>query len=63
MNNDCLSSCDGVANGDYPSCIDCDVYLTCSNGIKYDNRPCPASLHWDHVNKRCDYPSTANCKC
>ena len=53
----CVSSCAGVANGDYQSCNGCNVYVTCSNGIKYDNRPCPASLVWDDFEKRCEYTS------
>ena len=34
------------------------MFLTCSNGIKHDNRPCPADLVWDDVMKRCEYVST-----
>ena len=43
----CVADCAGVSNGDYQSCVGCHVYATCSNGRKYDNRPCPANLVWD----------------
>ena len=63
MNYDCLTSCDGVSDGDYASCIDCDVFLTCLDGVKYDNMPCPGDLHWNHKKLKCDKRNKANCKC
>ena len=57
-NGNCVSSCVGVANGDYQSCLGCNVYATCSNEILYDNRPCPADLVWDDNKKRCEYTSS-----
>ena len=56
--HECVSSCEGRSNGDYHSCISCHVYATCSNGILYDNRPCPANLVWDDSKKRCEYTSS-----
>ncbi len=51
----CVSSCTGVLNGDYQSCQGCHVYVTCSNGIAYDGRNCPAGLLWDDNIRRCEY--------
>ena len=53
----CISSCKGMPNGDYQSCIGCHVYVTCSNGLTYDNRKCPADLVWDDNKKLCDWTS------
>ena len=47
-----------MSDGDYQSCLSCDVYLTCSNGLTYDNRPCPADLVWDDNLKRCEWTSS-----
>ncbi|KAI0236321.1 hypothetical protein LSAT2_013114, partial [Lamellibrachia satsuma] len=52
IGSNCVADCAGVNNGDYQSCIGCHVYVTCSNGIKYNNRPCPANLVWDDNVKR-----------
>ncbi len=56
-NHTCVSSCLGVANGDYHSCRGCHFYATCSNEIIYDNRRCPSNLVWDDILKRCEYTS------
>ena len=54
----CITSCNGRSNGDYQSCIGCDVYATCSNGYLYDERPCaPGGLVWDDNVKRCEWES------
>ncbi len=56
----CITSCEGLPNGDYQSCNGCTIYATCSNEILYDGRPCaPATppLVWDDNLKRCDYDS------
>ena len=55
----CVADCSGIASGDYQSCLGCGVYLTCSNGIAYDNRACPTGLVWDDNHKYCDYESTS----
>ena len=54
---ECVSSCDGVPDGDFQSCLGCDVYATCSNELLYDERPCPANLVWDDHVKKCQYES------
>ncbi|KAJ8316378.1 hypothetical protein KUTeg_006392 [Tegillarca granosa] len=53
-----LLDCQGQPNGDYKSCKGCTVYLTCSNGITYDNRPCPSGLKWDDSIKQCTFAAT-----
>ena len=43
--------------GDYQSCLGCNVYLTCDNtGRKFDNRPCAEMEEWDDNVKRCVPP-------
>lgn len=54
----CVKDCQGQPNGDYKSCKGCTVYLTCSNGITYDNRPCPSGLKWDDSIKQCTFAAT-----
>eukprot|EP01083_Nonionella_stella_P165793 552595_1 len=58
----CITNCTGESDGDYQSCIGCNVYATCSNDVIYDNRPCPAGLFWDDSSKRCEWTSTT-CPC
>ena len=57
-NGTCITSCTGLPNGDYQSCLGCHVYASCSNGVMYDGRPCPAGLVWDDNVKRCEWTST-----
>lgn len=59
--NTCVSSCAGVASGDYQSCRGCDVFVTCDNGVMTDSRPCPPKLVWNDISKRCEQYSTT-CK-
>ena len=54
---ECVSDCTGKDDGDYQSCTNCNTYVTCSNGITYADRPCPANLVWDDNLKRCEYES------
>lgn len=53
----CITTCQGMADGDYQSCQGCMYYATCSNGILYDERPCPSDLVWDDNLKRCEWTS------
>ncbi|XP_067665935.1 probable endochitinase [Haliotis asinina] len=48
----CVNSCTGVNDGDYQHCTDCNKFVSCSNGIRYD-MPCAAFLLWDDVLKEC----------
>jgi len=57
-NSVCISSCKGMAAGNYQSCHGCSVYATCANGVLYDHRPCPAGLVWDDSYKLCNYVSS-----
>ncbi|WAR04109.1 hypothetical protein MAR_019478 [Mya arenaria] len=56
----CVSSCRGVANGDYPSCTGCNFFTTCSNGAIYPSRPCSwfGGLFWNDDRKSCDWYPT-----
>ena len=59
----CVISCANQPNGDYQSCNGCGVYVTCSNGITFDNRPCaPVGLAWNDKIKACDWTSPT-CDC
>ena len=53
----CITSCAGLESGDYQSCHGCNVYASCWGGGLTDDRPCPASLVWDDIKKRCEYSS------
>ena len=53
----CIRDCRGKKDGDYQSCRGCSVYASCTGGRIIDDRPCPANLVWDDVNKYCDYTS------
>ena len=53
----CVSSCAGLPSGDYQSCDGCGVYVTCSYGRIFPDRPCPGGLKWDDNLKRCDWKS------
>ena len=55
----CIKACEGLRNGNYPSCTGCEFYATCSNGILVDNRPCSPGLFWDDRLKKCDYSSSS----
>nr|CCJ09603.1 Periotrophin [Patella vulgata] len=52
-NEECISDCTQMENGDYQSCYGCHMYCTCSNGMMYDKRPCPANTVWDDIQKMC----------
>ena len=52
----CVADCSGREDGDYPSCLGCSVYVTCSNGAMTDNRPCPLETVWHEELNRCDDP-------
>jgi len=58
----CVSSCKGMPDGDYQSCKGCGVYVSCSNEIMSDCRPCPKSnTYWDDNTKTCEHKSST-CK-
>ena len=48
----CVRSCANQPNGDYQSCNECDVYVTCSNGITYDNRECAPGERYGTITSR-----------
>ncbi|KAI0223859.1 hypothetical protein LSAT2_025039 [Lamellibrachia satsuma] len=57
----CVHSC--VQDGNHQSCYGCNMYVTCNGGIKYDKRPCAATLVWDDNVKACVYHSTTCKQC
>ena len=57
-----MSSCVGMTDGDYQSCNDCEVFVSCSNENITDNRSCPLGndgrrLRWDDNTKTCERES------
>lgn len=58
----CIRSCEGLEDGDYQSCNGCRFYASCVAGQFIDGRPCPASLQWDDVAKKC-LGRTTTCHC
>ena len=56
----CVKKCKNKADGDYQSCKGCHVYLSCSNEVIYDERPCPTDELWDDKYKDC-LPTSATC--
>ena len=59
----CIKRCSRLPDGDYQSCVGCDVYASCVAGRIYNNRPCPEGLHWDDNNKICDNKPSSTCLC
>ena len=49
--------CTDKADGDYADCDTCNGYVSCSGGVRYSDRPCPANLEWDNYAKRCEWVS------
>jgi hypothetical protein len=56
------NSCSGQPSGDYQACESCSLYHSCSGGVIYANRQCPAGLFWQAtaVNEgSCQYTSSS----
>jgi len=49
----CATDCTGLVNGNYQSCISCNVFASCVNEYFYDHRPCAGNLKWDDNVKAC----------
>merc|ERR1719277_1582628 len=50
--NICVAYCNGMDNGNYPSCKSCSLYVTCINGY-FNEHPCSDGLFWDNDLKAC----------
>ena len=57
----CKKSCDNLPIGNYQSCTDCNVYLTCSSVGSVQTR-CAQGLSWNDGTKGCNWV-TDTCKC
>ena len=57
-NHECVSTCKGKEDGNYQSCLGCNVFATCASGYITDNRPCPANTVWDDHLKECSQTSS-----
>lgn len=57
----CVTTCEGLRNGDYQSCHGCTVFAKCNMGTLWDNLPCAYAgdgvdpLQWDDRLKACVY--------
>jgi len=54
----CVSSCSGMADGDYQACDTCDGFIKCSNERLFYFECAQAGLVWDDNVKRCEWESS-----
>merc|ERR1712004_724029 len=54
----CVSSCAGMADGDYQACDTCDGFIKCSNERLFYFECAQAGLVWDDNVKRCEWESS-----
>ncbi|ELU17639.1 hypothetical protein CAPTEDRAFT_209071 [Capitella teleta] len=57
-----ISSCVELPDGDYASCVSCEMYASCVNGEMIDQRICATDGNgkrtvWNEAEKRCDFDS------
>ena len=50
--------CKDLPDGDYASCLGCEVYASCYMGNLNDNRPCLGGTLWDDIKKACVWDSS-----
>ena len=58
--NSCVTSCDDVSNGVFQSCVGCDVFVVCLNGVLV-TKTCEDGMKWDDVKKSC-FAVSSTCK-
>jgi hypothetical protein len=67
-------SCLNLPDGDYQACEACTIYHSCSGGVNWSNRPCPAAdyggirgkLVWQRITNNvgtCERSSTSCTEC
>jgi hypothetical protein len=59
----CITSCQGLPDGDYQSCQCCHGYVSCTGGHMSPYRRCPANLVWADNTKKCNYSSRTCTEC
>ena len=42
----CVTSCEGLADGEYASCSGCNMYVECASDV-LTNHVCPSGLFWN----------------
>ncbi|KAI0223392.1 hypothetical protein LSAT2_025398 [Lamellibrachia satsuma] len=57
----CVSSCVGFYDGYYQSCLGCDIYVTCINGLLIDHQQCSPNRVYDDELRSCQFTSNT-CK-
>ncbi|KAI0224909.1 hypothetical protein LSAT2_024124 [Lamellibrachia satsuma] len=57
----CANDCSYLPPGNHPSCLGCDIYVTCFNGNMFPDRKCAAGLEWDNDLKTCNWPAHSTC--
>ena len=53
--------CDDRADGQYAHPTRCDAFISCVARVNVYVMDCPAGLHYDAANNRCEFPERANC--
>ena len=57
----CANDCSHLPPGNHPSCLGCDIYVTCFNGNMFPDRKCATGLEWDNDKKTCNWPAHSTC--
>ncbi|KAK2178996.1 hypothetical protein NP493_519g03003 [Ridgeia piscesae] len=58
----CVSSCSELVDGNYQSCLACNVYVMCIHRLLHDNQPCrQRHFVWDDFKRSCQ-PTSRTCK-
>jgi hypothetical protein len=55
-----IPTCEGLRDGDYASCVSCDMFASCVDDEMIDERICAAAVEggrtvWNDAEKKCDY--------
>ncbi|XP_028518579.1 probable endochitinase [Exaiptasia diaphana] len=53
-------SCSSAGDGVYENPSDCNKYIQCNGGSRYD-MSCPGKLAFNKYTKECDYPANMQC--
>ena len=64
--SNCVRSCVGLRNGNYQSCLGCDVFVICKKSFLRDNNPCPLynetdKTYWDDIKRECTTEKSKTC--
>ena len=61
----CVRTCEGIPNGNYQSCLGCDVFINCKRGYMKDSIPCPpengTKTYWNDILRVCTTEESKTC--